>query len=203
VIIDHREASDVDQLPTIAGELVQKKVAVISGPANAIVAGKAQTTAIPMVFIGAADPVALGLVSSFNRPGGNVTGVLFTAGDLPSKQIEIVHELVPTATKVGLLINPRLTTSEPQAAAASAAADAVGITVTVERVVAENESEVAFEHFAQSRVGAILAIANLFFLLHRDRLAELALARAYHFYLNRGSLPLPEGSRVTARILPM
>ena len=181
VIIDHRDASDVDQLPTIAGDFVRKKVAVISGPANAIVAAKAETTAIPMVFIGAADPVAVGLVSSFNRPGGNVTGVLFTAGDLPAKQIEIIHDLVPKTTKVGLLINPRFTTSEPQVAAASAAADAVGITVTVERVVAETEFEVAFEHFAQRRVDAILAIANIFFVLHRDRLAELALARGLPF----------------------
>jgi putative ABC transport system substrate-binding protein len=86
VIIDRREASEVDQLPAIAIDLVRHKVAVISGAANAIIAARAETTAIPMVFISGADPVTAGLVSSFNRPGGNVTGVLYTAGDLPSNR---------------------------------------------------------------------------------------------------------------------
>jgi ABC transporter substrate binding protein len=94
VIIDHREASGVDQLRAIAVDLVRNKVAVIFGSANALIAAKAETTAIPMVFIGGADPVTAGLVSSFNRPGGNVTGVLYTAGDLPSKQIEILRSEV-------------------------------------------------------------------------------------------------------------
>ena len=87
-------------------ELVQAKVAVISSATPAILAAKAVTSTIPMVFVGAPDPVALGLVTSFNRPGGNVTGVRLVAGDLPSKQIELIHDVLPQGTKVGLLMSP-------------------------------------------------------------------------------------------------
>jgi putative ABC transport system substrate-binding protein len=118
VLIEHREADRVDQLPAIGVDLVQSKVAIICGPTNAIIAAKAVTSTVPMVFIGGTDPVAVGLVASFNRPGGNVTGVRLIAGELPSKQIELLHELVPGAGKVGLLISPRFTDAEPQAAVA-------------------------------------------------------------------------------------
>jgi len=116
VIIDHDEASDTDQFSAIGVALVRRNVAVICGPVNAIIAAKAATTTLPMVFIGSADPVAAGLVVSFNRPGGNVTGVRLIAGNLASKQLEIFHELMPAVTKIGLLINrsiPRLLTQSP------------------------------------------------------------------------------------------
>jgi putative tryptophan/tyrosine transport system substrate-binding protein len=127
-----------------------------------------------MVFIGAADPVAAGLVVSFNRPGGNVTGVRLTAGDLPAKQLEVLHELMPAVTKVGVLISPGFTNSEPDAAVALEAARTLGLQLLVERVTAESEFEAAFTHFAQEGVGALLVISNVFFVRHSDRLAAYA-----------------------------
>lgn len=115
VIINHREASNIDQLPAIALELVRDQAAVICGPTNAIIAARAVTATVPMVFIGGTDPVAVGLVASFSRPGGNVTGVRLIAGNLASKQLEILHELVPTARNIGLLISPQFPDAEPQA----------------------------------------------------------------------------------------
>jgi putative tryptophan/tyrosine transport system substrate-binding protein len=175
VIIDRRQATDVDQLPAIATDLVRNKVTVVCGPVNAIIAARAATNAIPMVFIGGTDPVAAGLVASFNLPGGNVTGVRLSAGDLPSKQLELLHELMPAATKVGLLISPRFTNAEPDAASALEAARVVGITLIVERVVAESEFGAAFARFGREGVSAILIISNLFFGAYRDQLAALAL----------------------------
>jgi putative tryptophan/tyrosine transport system substrate-binding protein len=95
VLIDHREADHVDQLPAIGAELGRSNVAVICGPLDTIIAAKAVTSTIPMVFVGGADPVAAGLVASFNRPGGHVTGVRLYAGNLPSKQLQIVRGAYP------------------------------------------------------------------------------------------------------------
>ena len=128
-----------------------------------------------MVFIGATDPVAAGLVASFNHPGGNVTGVRLVAGDLPSKQIELVHELLPEATKVGLLMSPGFPNGEPEAAAASDAARRFGLTSIIERIMAESEIEPAFARFEEMGVKAILVISNVFFGQYRDRFVALAL----------------------------
>jgi putative ABC transport system substrate-binding protein len=184
VFIDHREADHVDQLPAIGADLARSKVAVICGPVDTIIAIKTVTTT---VFIGGSDPVALGLVASFNRPGGNVTGVLLRAGNLPSKQLQIIQEFIPTATKVGLLISPGLPSGELQGAAASDAAHLLGLTPIVERVMTEGDFEPAFVRFQQEGVNAVLVFTNLFFGSFADRLATLAL---------RGSLPLFGQSRI-------
>jgi putative ABC transport system substrate-binding protein len=175
VTIDHRSVSEVDQLPEIAVEMARNNVAVIIASMPAIVAAKAVTSTIPLVLLDSSDPVALGLVASFNHPGGNVTGVRLLAGDLPAKQIEFLHELIPTATKVGVLISPRFTDAEPRAAVASEAARTIGLTPIVERVITETEFEPAFTRFAEQGVSAILLISNVFFASVRDRLVELAL----------------------------
>jgi putative tryptophan/tyrosine transport system substrate-binding protein len=175
VIIDHRSGAEVDQLPTLAIDLVRDKVAVVCGPVNAIIAAKAESSAIPMVFIGGTDPVAAGLVSSFNRPGANVTGVRLSAGNLPSKQMDLLHELLPQVTKVGVLMCPRFTNSEPETAAATAAADRLRITVIVERVMDEMDFAPAFTSFARQQVNAVFIITNLYFASFRDRLSDLAL----------------------------
>ena len=112
VLIDYRKADSSDQLPAIGVDLVRNNVAAICGLPNAIIAAKAVTSTIPMVFVGGVDPVARGLVASFNRPGGNVTGLRLIAGELPSKQIELLHELVPGAIKVGLLLSPQFSDAE-------------------------------------------------------------------------------------------
>jgi putative tryptophan/tyrosine transport system substrate-binding protein len=187
VFIDHREADRVDQLPAIGADLGRSKVAVICGPVDTIIVAKAVTNTIPMVFIGGSDPVALGLVASFNRPGGNVTGVLLRAGNLPSKQLQIIQEFIPNATKVGLLISPGLPSGELQGEAASEAAHLLGLTPIVERVMTEGDFERAFIRFKQEGVDAVLVFTNLFFGSFVDRLATLAL---------RESLPLFGQSRI-------
>jgi putative ABC transport system substrate-binding protein len=202
VFIDYREPSNVDQLPPIAIEMVRNKVAAISAAMPAIIAAKAVTSTIPM-FVGATDPVAVGLVAGFNHPGGNVTGVRLVAGDLPSKQIELIHEFLPQATKVGLLINPSFPNSEPEAAAASDAAGLFGMTPTVERVATEGEFEPALARFEQEGLNAILVIATIFFASHRDRLAALALRQAIPIFGQLRADRLPALLRVTARTILM
>ena len=189
VLIDYRVASEVTQLPAIAIELVQAKVAVISAATNAIIAAKAVTSTIPMVFVGAGDPVALGLVTSFNRPGGNVTGVRLVAGDLPSKQIELVHELLPGATKFGVLMSSGFPNGEPEAAAASDAARVIGLSLIVERVTVESEFEPAFARFAETGVNAILVIINVFFAQYRDRFIALAMRHGIPIFAQIRSYP--------------
>ena len=186
VLIDYRKADSSDQLPAIGVDFVRKKVAAICGLPNAIIAAKAVTGTVPMVFVGGVDPVARGLVASFNRPGGNITGLRLIAGDLPSKQIELLHELVPGVIKVGLLLSPQFTDAESQAATASDAAHTLKLIAIVERVVTEGEFESAFTRFQQAGAGAVLVITNVFFGSFADRLATLAL---------RGNLPLFGQSR--------
>ena len=190
VLIDHRQASEVDQLPAIAIELVRNKVAAISAATPAIIAAKAVTSTIPMVFIGASDPIAIGLVSSFNRPGGNVTGVLLVAGDLPSKQIELVHELIPRATKIGLLMSPGFPNGEPEAAAASDAARRFGLTPIIERIMTESEIEPAFARLEEVGVNAILVIINVLFAQYRDRFVALALRHGIPMFGQSRSYPV-------------
>ena len=203
VFIDRRIADHVDQLPAIGAELGRSKVSVICGSLAAITAAKAVTTAIPMVFIGAIDPVGAGLVASFNRPGGNVTGVRLVAGDLPSKQVQIVREFIPKATKFGLLISPGLPNGEREAAAASDAAHSLGLTPIVERVMTEGEFEPAFMRFRQEGVDAVLVITNLFFASFVDRFAMLALRAGLPCLGNRAVIQPLAALRVMARTLPM
>jgi putative ABC transport system substrate-binding protein len=190
VLIDHREGSEIGQLPAIAVEMARNNVAVIISTANAIVAAKAVTSTIPMVFIGAADPVALGLVASFNHPGGNVTGVRLVAGDLPSKQIELIHEFLPDATKVGLLMSPGFPNGEPETAAASDAARRFGLSPIVERLIAESEIDPAFARFKETDVNAILVIINTFFAQYRDRFVALALRHGLPMFGQLRSYPI-------------
>jgi putative tryptophan/tyrosine transport system substrate-binding protein len=133
VAIEIQRVSNLNNLPSAVANLIQKKVAVIYGATTACIAAKRVTTAIPIVFVGDGDPVADGLVESFNHPGGNVTGVRLTAGDLPLKLLEMLHELVPGVGTVGLLINPQFANAEAEAAHTVAAARALDINAIVVR----------------------------------------------------------------------
>ena len=165
-----------DRLPAFAADLVRLQVSVIAavgGVAGAL-AAKAATATIPIVFTAGSDPVKLGLVSSFNRPGGNVTGVSFLVAELGSKRLELLHELVPVATTIGFLVNTTAATSQPEMTDVQTAARVLGLHLHIENATDERAVESAFAHFVQQRVNALLVLSDPFFNDQRDRLAALA-----------------------------
>ena len=165
-----------DRLPEYAADLVRQRVAVIAatGGTPSALAAKAATTIIPIVFTTVANPVELGLVSSFNRPGGNITGVTFTLNEMGTKRVELLHELVPQATTVGFLTNPSNPIAASEARDVLSAAGHLGVAVEVEAAGNEREIDAAFAGFAQRRIGAVLVGADGLFVNWRNRLASLA-----------------------------
>jgi putative ABC transport system substrate-binding protein len=163
----------------LAAELVADPVAVIVAFAPpAAVAAKAATGTIPIVFVTGADPVELGLVSSLNRPGGNVTGVTFLVTALGAKRLELLRELVPSAKIVGLLVNPANPTSEFQTTDTQAAARALGIELVIRNARGEGDIYSAFESLAQERVNAVIIGTDQLFTSRRDQLVALAARHA-------------------------
>ena len=152
-------------------------VIVALGP-PAVVAAKAATSTIPIVFTIGADPVDLAFVSSFNRPGGNVTGITFLINTLGAKRLELLRELVPTAKFVGLLANPANPTSQSQTTDIQAAARAHGIELVLRDASSEREIDAAFTNFAQRHVDAVIIGADSLFLSRRDQLVGLAARHA-------------------------
>jgi len=175
--IEYRWAEgEVDRLPAHAAELVRRQVGVIvaSGGISPALAAKAATTTIPIVFGTGVDPVELGLVASLNRPGGNVTGVNFLVAELGSKQLGLLHELVPAAVRVGLLINPRVPQSEPVTRDVTAAASAIGLQIDVVEASDSREIEAAFRTLVRNRADALVVGPDPFFASRRLQLATLA-----------------------------
>ena len=166
IAIEYRFAENQnDRLSALAADLVHRQVAVIiAGPTPAALAAKAATATIPIVFEVATDPVALGLVASLNRPGGNVTGVTNLGVEVTPKRLQLLHELPPTVTNIALLINP----SSPRVAEAllrdsQAAANALGLTLHVLEASTEPELDTAFVTLVRLRVGALAIGADPFF----------------------------------------
>src|SRR5262249_17500797 len=143
------------------------------GPPAAL-AAKAATRNIPIVFAIGADPVQLGLVSSLNRPGGNITGVTFFVNTLGAKRLELLRGLVPSATVIGFVVNPSNPTSESQISDVQAAARAHGIELLILNAGSERDIDAAFTSFVQKRANAIILGADGFFLSRRDQLVGLA-----------------------------
>ena len=168
-----------ERLPALAAELVADSSAVIVGIAPpAALAAKAATAATPIVFTVGADPVALSLVSSLNRPDGNITGVYFLIAALAAKQLEVLHELVPSSTVIGLLVNPANPVSESQTRDVQAAAVTLGLKLLVLGASSESDIETAFASFVQQRVDAVLVGSDPFFLSRRDQLVSLTARHA-------------------------
>src|SRR5215468_7978439 len=168
-----------DRLPAMAAELAaDAPAAIIAVAPAAALAAKAATTTIPVVFAIGADPVDLGLVSSLNRPGGNVTGVTFFVNTLGAKRLELLRELVPSATVIGFLINAGNPTSESQVADVRAAARERGVDLLVANAGSERDIDAAFASFVQQRVNAIVIGADSLFLSRRDQLVGLAARHA-------------------------
>src|SRR6516165_10903009 len=153
-----------DRLPAMAAELAaDAPAAIIALAPAAALAAKAATTTIPVVFAIGADPVDLGLVSSLNRPGGNVTGVTFFVNTLGAKRLELLRELLPSAAHIGCLVNPTNPTSESQVADVRAAARERGVDLLVANAGSERDIDAAFASFVQQRVKAIVIGADSLF----------------------------------------
>jgi putative tryptophan/tyrosine transport system substrate-binding protein len=169
-----------DRLRALAIDLAGHSVAVIVtiGTTPAAVAAKAATSTVPIVFAVGSDPVEIGLVSALNRPGGNATGVSFLNRVIVAKQVELLHEAVPTAAVVGFLLNPTIPYADLDVREAKVAADALGLKLIVAKAAAESDFEGAFATLAQNRVGALLVAGNLFFNDQRERLVALATSNA-------------------------
>jgi putative tryptophan/tyrosine transport system substrate-binding protein len=168
-----------DQLPALAAELVDHRVSVIAAlTPPAAQAAKAATSTIPVVFMSGADPVKLGLVTSLNRPGGNVTGATFFAVGLEPKCMELLHELVPNATAVAVLVNPNFPEAETQLKNLSGAAHAIGLQSVILRASSESDIDAAFAGLVKQRIGALLVAPDPFFYGQRDQLIALAARHA-------------------------
>jgi putative ABC transport system substrate-binding protein len=176
VAIEYRWAEgQFDRLAAMAADLVGRNVTVIAafGPPAAL-AAKAATSTIPVIFVTGFDPVQAGLVASLNRPGGNVTGVhLFLIG-LEGKRLGLLRELVPQATLIGLLLNPRSPDSVGQLRTLQQAARAVGQQIFAVEVGSDGEFDTAFASAGAAQVGALIVAADIFFTSRRDRIVKLA-----------------------------
>jgi putative tryptophan/tyrosine transport system substrate-binding protein len=179
VTIEYRWAEgQYDRLPALAADLVRRRVTVIaatSTPANRI--AKAATTTIPIVFTTSSNPVELGLVDSLSRPGGNVTGVATLNVELGSKRLELLHELVPTATVIVALVNPTNPNVETLSRDLQAAARTMGQETVVVNARTEGDIDAVFARLAQQGAGALLVDTDAFFFSRRDQL--IALAKQY------------------------
>jgi len=177
VTIEYRWAEgQLERLPQLATDLVRHGVSVIfaGGGLEPAVAAKAVTSQIPIVFATGGDPVKAGLVDSLNRPGGNVTGVSFLVNSLGSKELEILHQLLPKATVITVLLNPNIATTASQSRDVQAAASALGRDVRVFHASTENDIERAFVETDQMHAGGMLVGADAFLFSRRDKLVQLA-----------------------------
>jgi ABC-type uncharacterized transport system substrate-binding protein len=174
--IEYRWAEgQVDRLPAFARELVRAQVAVIcAGSPPAALAAKAATTTIPVVFTSGEDPIKLGLVASYNRPGGNVTGVALLIDVLGAKRLGLLREIVPAATLIAVLLNPTWATFDTQLKDVQEAARAVGQQIQVLRADTEREIDAAFETAKGVHASAMLVGPSTFFTVRRDQIVGLA-----------------------------
>jgi putative ABC transport system substrate-binding protein len=176
VVIEYRYADNqVDRLPTLVADLIRRPVAVIVGNTPAALAAKAATTTVPIVFTTGGDPVRDGLVASFNRPGGNVTGISFLSGGSGGKRLELLRQLVPGATTVGFLVDPRTNEGVVERRDVETAAKAAGQQLYIIEVRSDAELEQAFTAMVERKVGAVLIGAGAFFTARHRTLAALAL----------------------------
>jgi putative ABC transport system substrate-binding protein len=177
VAIEYRWADGRgDRLPALAAELVQRQVAVIAatGGDPTVLAVKRATTTIPTVFTIGGDPVALGLVASLNRPGGNITGITQIAVLLDPKRLEVLHELMPSVAVVTVLRNPNNANAETQVSTLRSAAQTMGIELRFVTATSEREIDTVFTTLAEMRIGALMVASDPFFNGRRPQIVALA-----------------------------
>ncbi len=180
VTIEYRYAEGrYDRMPMLLAELIERRVAVVfAGDAPAALAAQAATTTIPIVFNTGVDVLQIGLVASLSRPTANLTGVNLAAGPLSSKQFAFLHELVPNAKTVAVLVNPRNANSEHDLATVQAAASVVGLHALVLKASTRDDIEAAFATLTEEKAGALLVNADVFFTSQRDLFVAMAARHA-------------------------
>jgi putative tryptophan/tyrosine transport system substrate-binding protein len=179
VRIEYRWADgQYGRLPAMAADLVHRQVAVIVTNSPGMLAAKAATTTIPIVFTTSGDPVELGFVASLARPGRNITGVTQLNVEVAPKRLELMHELVPTATIMAVLVNPAYPSAEIQSRGMQAAARTLGVQLHILRASNERDIDDAFATLAQLRAGAFVISSDPFFNSRAEQFAALALRHA-------------------------
>jgi putative tryptophan/tyrosine transport system substrate-binding protein len=181
VAIEYRLAEgQYDRLPALAADLVNRRVSVIAvgGGTVSALAAKAATATIPIVFISDSDPVKIGLVASINRPGGNVTGIHQLTAGLEAKRIGLLHELVPGATTIAVVVNPDYTDAEAQIREVQEAARTLGLQLQVLKASRESAFDAAFAAANAQRAGALLIASDPFLFSRRNQLVALAARHA-------------------------
>src|SRR6516165_2005539 len=182
VAIEYRWAEgQFERLPALANDLVRREVSVIASAEGAITAfaAKAATATIPVVFVISDDPVRLGLVASFARPGGNLTGINFVSAELAAKRLELLHELVPGAKRVALLVNPAETTmTETMLREVVPAARAIGWQIQVLNADTSGAIDAAFSTFERERPDALFVGSSAFYTSRRVQLVQLTARHA-------------------------
>jgi putative ABC transport system substrate-binding protein len=172
----HWAENQTDRLPLLAAELVRRQIAVIAANSTSpALAAKAATATIPIVFIVAEDPVRLGLVPSLARPDGNATGINFYSGELVAKRLELLRELVPTATRVAVLVNPaNATSTDTTLKDLESAARAMGLQIQVLNASTSGEINATFATFVRERPDALFVGIDPFLISRRVQLVQLA-----------------------------
>jgi len=180
VAIEYRSADgQYDRLPALAADLVRRNVSVIAATGTPTgLPAKAATTKIPIVFVTGSDPVEQGLVTSLSRPGGNLTGATTLAVELGRKRLELLHELVPKATLIGVLVNPTGPNLESVSRDLQAAARTVGLPIHVLRASTERDLDTVFETLARLRVGGLVIGTDTFFNSQSRKLGALTVRHA-------------------------
>jgi len=179
--VEYRWAlGDYDRLPALAAELASMPLTVLvsGGGEPSVLAARAATATIPVVAIFTADPVERGLVASLARPGGNITGISALNGTLEAKRLGLLHDLVPRATTLGVLLNPAFPATASQLSNMQEAARGIGLQLDVLNAGSDAEIETAFEAVAQHGIPALIVAVDTFFVTRRERLVALAARHA-------------------------
>ena len=181
VAIEYRLAEGhYDRLPALAADLVNRQVSIIAtgGGTVSALAARAATTTIPVVFVSDSDPVKIGLVTSINRPGGNVTGIHQLTAGLEAKRVGLLHELVPSANRIAVLVNPDYTDAEAQIKEVQEAARTLRLDLPILKASNESDFEAAFATVTEQRAGALLVASDPFLFSRRNQLVALAARHA-------------------------